>query len=123
MTTKFGWRRQITKNPNVRSIQNWPVQSHGAEMMRAAAIAATEAGLRICCPIHDAFLLEAPLAQIETDAAALQAIMRAAGAAVIGVPVETDVKFIRPPERYMDKRGAEMWRSVMGHLAEIGKAT
>jgi DNA polymerase-1 len=119
MTTKFGWRRQILSNPNVRSIQNWPVQSHGAETMRAAAIASTEAGLRICCPIHDAFLLEAPLDQIGTDAAVLQAIMRAAGTAVVGVPIETDVKIIRPPERYMDKRGVEMWSRVMTLLEAV----
>jgi DNA polymerase I-like protein with 3'-5' exonuclease and polymerase domains len=119
MTTKFGWRRQILTNPNVRSIQNWPVQSHGAEMMRAAAIASTEVGLGVCCPVHDAFLLQAPLRSLEADVAALRAIMSAAGAAVIGFPVETDIKIIRPPARYMDARGAEMWARVMALLDTV----
>jgi DNA polymerase I len=113
MATKFGWRRRILNNPNVRSIQNWPVQSHGAEMMRAAAIAATEVGLTIAAPIHDAFLLLSPLASLDADIGALRAIMRAAGAATVGVAVETDVKIIKPPKRYMDERGAEMWAKVM----------
>jgi DNA polymerase I-like protein with 3'-5' exonuclease and polymerase domains len=119
MTTRFGWRRRILDNPNVRSIQNWPVQSHGAEMMRAAAIAATEVGLAIAAPIHDAFLLLAPLAQLDADVAALQAIMRAAGSAVVGVSVDTDVRIITPPHRYMDERGAEMWNRVMLLLRTI----
>ena len=113
MTTRFGWRRGILDNPNVRSIQNWPMQSHGAEMMRAVMIAATEAGLGICAPIHDAFLLEAPIEHIERDTAALRAIMRATGTAVVGVPIETDAKIIRPPDRYVDERGVVMWDKVM----------
>jgi len=123
MTTKFGWRRQILTGPNVRSIQNWPVQSHAAEMMRAAAIAATEVGLGICCPIHNAFLLQAPLDKLETDIAALRAIMSAAGAAVIGTSVETEVKIIKPPARYMDERGAEMWTRVMALLDTVEHRT
>ena len=119
MATKFGWCRRILDDPNIRSIQNWPVQSHGAEMMRAAAIAATEVGLAIAAPIHDAFLLLAPLAQLDADTAALQAIMCAAGKAVIGVPVDTDVKTIKPPDRYMDERGAEMWAKVMALLQTV----
>jgi hypothetical protein len=84
------------------------MQSHGAEMMRAVMIAATEAGLGICAPIHDAFLLEAPIEHIERDTAALRAIMRAAGTAVVGMPIETDAKIIRPPDRYVDERGGVM---------------
>jgi DNA polymerase I len=79
-------------------------------------IAATEAGLGICAPIHDAFLLEAPIERIEEGTAALRAIMRAAGTAVVGVPIETDAKIIRPPERYVDDRGVAMWNKVMGLL-------
>jgi DNA polymerase I len=117
MSTKYGWRRQILGNPNVRSIQNWPVQSHGAEMMRAAAIAATDVGLSIAAPVHDALLLLTPLDRLKADVAALHAIMKAAGTTVIGVPVDTDVKIVMPPNRYMDERGVEMWDKVMALLA------
>jgi DNA polymerase I len=119
MTTRYGWRRGIIADPNERSIQNWPIQSHGAEMMRAVMIAATEAGLSICCPVHDAFLAEAPVERIEEDAAALRAIMRAAGTAIVGVPIETDVNIIRPPDRYVDDRGTVMWNKVLGLLEAI----
>jgi hypothetical protein len=39
---------------------NWPMQANGAEMMRIAAMAATEAGIEVCAPVHDAFLIAAP---------------------------------------------------------------
>jgi hypothetical protein len=56
MTSLFGWQYRITAGINLRSLQNWPMQTNGAEMMRIAAIAATEAGLPVCCPVHDAGL-------------------------------------------------------------------
>ena len=56
MQTAFGWQRHITRDANPRSLMNWRMQSGGAEMMRIAAIAATEAGIEVCCPVHDAFL-------------------------------------------------------------------
>ena len=61
----------------------------------------------------------APLASFDADIAALRAIMKAAGTATVGVPVDTDVKIITPPDRYMDERGAEMWTKVMALLAAV----
>jgi DNA polymerase I len=76
----FGWRRHVTGDqsvkprkgrmpsygPNERSLQNWPVQSAAAEMLRVACIAGTEAGIAICCPVHDALMIEADLAACRT---------------------------------------------------------
>jgi DNA polymerase I len=45
MQTVFGWRRRVGRDANPRSLMNFPMQSHGAEMMRIAAIAATVAML------------------------------------------------------------------------------
>jgi hypothetical protein len=119
MQTQFGWRRRTVDNPNVRSIQNWPVQSCGAEMMRAAAIAATEAGIAVCAPVHDAFLIMAPLDCLEADVAAMRAIMTAAAEAIIGIPIRTDAKIVLPPDRYMDPRGEKTWNKIMGLLEVV----
>src|ERR1700681_106886 len=59
MKTVFGWRRRIGREPNPRSLMNFPMQANGAEMMRIAAIAGTEAGIEVCAPVHDAFLIAA----------------------------------------------------------------
>jgi hypothetical protein len=121
MTSLFGWQYHITDGANLRSLQNWPMQTNGAEMMRIAAIAAAEAGLPVCCPVHDAFLLCSPLDRIEDDVAAMREIMRKAGLAVTGgIEVRTDVKIVRAPSRYIDDRGGkEMWLRATGLLEEI----
>jgi hypothetical protein len=114
MISTFGWRYIVTAGVNPRSLQNWPMQTNGAEMMRLAAIAATEAGLPVCCPVHDAFLLCSPVDRIEGDVADLREIMRKAGLAVTGgIEVRTDRKIVRAPRRYMDDRGGRaMWNRV-----------
>jgi hypothetical protein len=134
-----GWRRLVLDNPNIRSLQNWPVQSTGAEMMRQAAIATTDAGLAIGAPVHDALLLVSAAKTFKQDLADLQAIMSKAGEAVIGLPVPTDAKLVwaageMPPARittatkwelegrYMDKRGAAMWERVMKRLQDAERA-
>ena len=119
MQTAFGWRRLVTPNPNVRSLQNWPVQSLGSELMRAAAIAGTEVGLRIGAPIHDAFLLVSPIDQLSADVEAMRSIMRAAGETIVGIPVRTEAKIVLPPNRYMDERGIDTWNKVMGLLHRV----
>jgi hypothetical protein len=89
--------------------------------MRVAAIAATEAGIEVCCPIHDAFLIAAPLALIDEHTAAMREIMEKAGRAITGgLTVRTDHKIIRSPDRYMDGRGKAMWDRVMTLLERLG---
>ena len=124
MQTVFGWRRRIGNEPNVRSIMNWPMQANGAEMMRIAAIAATEAGIEICAPVHDAFLIAAPVNRLGEDAALVRELMSRAGRAVTGgLNVRTDAEIVRWPDRFMDERGAAMWDRVMRLLpGENGRA-
>ena len=114
----FGWQIRIGREPNVRSLLNWPIQTAGAEMMRIAAIAATEAGLEVCTPVHDAFLIAAPLERLEGHVATMRSFMSRAGRAVTGgLEVRTDASIVRWPDRYMDPRGAAMWDRVTGMLA------
>jgi hypothetical protein len=41
------------------------MQGNGAEMLRIACIFLTEAGIRVCAPVHDALLIELPLVGLE----------------------------------------------------------
>jgi hypothetical protein len=94
---------------------NFPMQANGAEMMRIAAIAASEAGINVCAPIHDAFLIEAPLSQLDDRVAEMRELMSRAGQAVTGgLDIRTDAEVIRFPNRYMDERGKAMWEKVIG---------
>jgi DNA polymerase I-like protein with 3'-5' exonuclease and polymerase domains len=63
--TVFGWRINVRANPNLRSLQNFPMQANGAEMLRLACILLQRAGIRVVAPVHDAVLIEAPLDVLE----------------------------------------------------------
>jgi DNA polymerase I len=122
MRTVLGWtcRVGITEF-NERSIRNWPVQAHGAEILRVACIMAARHNIKLLAPVHDAVLIEAPINQIETDVARMQSIMRRAALIVLGHELRTDVNIVRYPNRYSDKRGAAIWTRVLELLAQQQK--
>ena len=110
----FGWQIHTQHEINDRSIRNFPMQANGAEMLRIACFLLTEAGIRVCAPVHDALLIEAPLDEIDSAVTTTQSLMREASCIVLdGFELGSDVKDIRYPNRYMDKRGLVMWNKVM----------
>jgi DNA polymerase I-like protein with 3'-5' exonuclease and polymerase domains len=122
--TRFGWKIVLGTGPdapNERTFMNFPMQAHGAEMMRLACCEATEQGLRICTPVHDALLLEAATEDAEDHINQLRETMETASEVVMGIPgfrCRVDVERIDYPDRYMDPRGEEMWLRVMRLLEE-----
>lgn len=111
--TVFGWPRRLIGGERLTSIRNFPMQANGAEMMRIAAIGAMRAGVEVCAPVHDAFLIAAPASRLVEDVETMRDIMTKAGQVVCGIPIRTEAKLIRYPNRYMEDRGIEMWNRVM----------
>jgi DNA polymerase I len=112
----FGWQIQTQSELNDRSLRNFPMQANGAEMLRIASILLTEAGIQVCAPVHDALLIEAPLEDLDQAIATTKSLMQEASRIVLdGFELGSDVKEVRYPDRYMDKRGVVMWNKVM-HL-------
>ena len=117
--TVFGWPVRIGERSNPRSIRNFPMQANAAEMLRVACCLATEGGVEVCAPVHDAVLVCAPLEQIEDDIVAMRAVMAEASRVVLaGFELNTDVKVTRWPDRYMDPRGRQMWDRVCNLVAQ-----
>ncbi len=113
----FGWQVGVGPDANPRSLRNFPMQANGAEMMRLAAIRATEAGISVCCPVHDAFLIEAPVDRIDAEVGRMQNAMAWASRQVlVELELTSDAKVVRAPDRYMDDAGRTMWDTVMGLL-------
>src|SRR5262249_43862340 len=111
--TVFGWHLRVGPNTNPRMLRNFPMQANGAEMLRLACCLATERGIEVCAPVHDAVLICAPLYKLNDDIAAMRAAMAEASVAVLdGFELSTDVVVVKHPERYRDPRGAIMWRKV-----------
>jgi hypothetical protein len=119
LDTTFGWRLHVGADANPRSLRNFLMQGNGAEMMRLACCLATERGVNVCCPVHDALLVEGPADDIEAVVAETQWAMREASELVLpGFPLDTDAKVVRHPDRYFDKRGRRMWELVQRLLTE-----
>ena len=122
--TVFGWRVQVPPISNPRSLSNFPMQANGAEMLRLACCLATERGIEVCAPVHDAVLICAPLERLDADVARMQDAMREASCIVLdGFELGTDAKIVRYPDRYMDERGAVMWGRVMELIHEQQQKT
>jgi DNA polymerase I-like protein with 3'-5' exonuclease and polymerase domains len=112
--TPFGWTGRPGREPRLRSLRNFPLQAAGADIMRVAACGIVEAGIKLLAPVHDAFLIEAPLDQLDKDIVRTQEIMAEAGAAALGgLRLKTDVDTVTYPDRYMDERGGETWKGVL----------
>ena len=113
LLTVFGWPIRVGTECNPRSLRNFPMQANGAEMLRIACCLATERGIEVCAPVHDAVLICAPIDRIDADVEAMRAAMAEASRAVLGrFELGSDAKVIRYPDRYVDPRGEVMWDRV-----------
>lgn len=119
LTSEFGWAlHPFHDRPT--TYRNFKLQANGADMLRLAVIAITERDIRLCAMIHDAVLIEAPIAQIGEAVFETRRQMGAASRAVLsGFEIGTDSEIIRFPERVTDSRGVEMWK-IVSRLAGIG---
>jgi DNA polymerase I len=113
VSTVFGWTLRTENVLRTTTLRNFPTQANGAEMLRLACCLATERGIQVCAPIHDAVLIEAATEEIDETVAATRVAMAEASKVVLdGLEVDTDVEIIRWPDRYADPRGAVMWDRI-----------
>jgi DNA polymerase I-like protein with 3'-5' exonuclease and polymerase domains len=122
LVAAFGWTvHALDADANPRSLRNFPAQANGAEMIRLACCLAIQRGIELCCPIHDALLVEGPADRVDEIVAATQQAMRDASEFVLpGFPLRSDAKVVKWPDRYMDPRGKKMWSTVCEILKEGG---
>jgi DNA polymerase I len=120
LRTAFGWTVHVGAESNPRSLRNFPMQGGGSDMLRIACCLATERGIEVVAPVHDAIMILSPLDNIEANIEATRKAMVEASLAVLpGFPLEVDVKTVCYPERYSDRRGSVMWRKTMALLDQI----
>ena len=119
--TVFGWNLKVGRDANTRSLANFPMQANGAEILRLACCYMVEAGIRVCAPIHDAVLIEAPLDILgEQITLARELMARASRDVLEGFELNTDVEIFRYPARYCDAdRGKEFWEMVIEELDRL----
>jgi DNA polymerase I len=100
MRTHYEWECRTGETEfNERSIRNWPIQANCAEILRIACIMAHRRGLRLCAPVHDAILIEAPIEDIEADVALMREIMRRASRIVLNAEPDGHLMSCAPTRR------------------------
>ncbi|MEO1610583.1 MAG: hypothetical protein AAFR90_14905 [Pseudomonadota bacterium] len=98
------------------------MQANGAEMLRLACCLVTEAGIRVCAPLHDALLIEAPLPELESTVAQTQCLMAEASAVVLdGFELRSEARVVRYPDRLGNGRSIAFW-SIVEKLIKEGTA-
>jgi DNA polymerase I len=117
LSTVFGWSIHVTDNARPTALRNFPMQANGAEMLRLACCLATEQGVAVCCPVHDALLVEGDAGEIGDVITSTRAAMAKASRDVLGgLEIGTDVSVVAYPDRYADPRGQAMWERVIERL-------
>src|SRR5262249_47288069 len=81
--TVFGWHVHVGEGANPRALRNFPMQANGAEMLRIACCLATERGIEVCAPVHDAVLICAPFDRLAADIDTMRSAMAEASRIVL----------------------------------------
>ena len=115
LTTKLGWTlhtdvRALRPKPN--TALNFPMQATGGDMMRLACSIAVEDGLQVCCPIHDALLVECSQHDISDTAERIRHAMQLASKLVLGVELPVDGLTKPFLGRFEDDKGRKMFGQV-----------
>ena len=109
--------------PRITTLNNWPIQSTGAAMMRIALVMAVERGVSVRAPVHDAFVFSAAESEYKDQQRTLCESMEEASRIVLdGFTIEADVeKMVEPGQHYIDDRGAEMSRLMLETLDRLNR--
>jgi hypothetical protein len=113
LTASFGWRIHVTAKTKLTTLRNFLLQANGAEMIRWACVLCSQRGLPVCCPVHDALLIEDDTDRIDVTVEAVREAMVEASEKVLpGFPLRVEAKVYRYPDRFVDKRGVTMWETI-----------
>jgi hypothetical protein len=123
LVAAFGWQINVVSTTKATTLQNWPCQAAGAEMLRLAVIGAVEEGIGVCAPVHDALLIEAATDEIDVAVHRTQDLMAKASRAVLhGTTVQTDAKIIRHPGHYVEERGGAIWQQLQNLVPDLSSS-
>jgi hypothetical protein len=122
LETELGWHLHPRKDPNPLSVANFPIQANASEILRVARCLVTEAGFEVCCPVHDALLVNCRIEDIERTTTEVKALMVKGSQIVLGgFALKVGHETTKYLDHLTDKRGAKMWTEVMKQMALIRK--
>jgi hypothetical protein len=116
----FGWKLHFADGAKIRTFRNFSMQANCAEAMRLACVFATEAGVMLVAPVHDALCIEAAEDEIDhTVWLTEQAMQKASKLVLSGFSLRTDKVIVRRPDHFVEARGAVIWDWVQNQCKTI----
>lgn len=125
VTTGFGWQFYLNgKETKIGTIQNFPAQAMGAEILRAVCIRLMEHGIRIIGPVHDAILVEYDEAEAAEKIPFTVRLMEETSEVFLGQGNKIRASpeaIVRHPDRYYDDDDgvSEMWNRILAIAKDI----
>jgi hypothetical protein len=123
--TSMDWRLNEAHREKTNSLRNFPMQATCADILRLACCLATEAGLEVVAPFHDALLVHLPLTEVNDSLEFIRGCWSRASAALLdGFELRCDLdrkkSVFEYPGRYKDGRQADFFEKALAFVAERG---
>ncbi len=120
--TVCGWRLHLspdTRQVNKRMLQNFPMQANGADMLRIAIINLVQDKIKVCAPVHDALLVEAPNLTVEETLRKTTAQLALASEILLdGFILHSSAYRVDYPDSFTNEADSKTWKIVLGALDE-----
>ena len=130
LSTVLGWQRHIKnlfmikdgKKVDIRrSLLNWPIQSHGAEILRTALIDLTDNDFKVVALVHDAVMLEIPIPEFKERLEEAKQIMVDASIKVVGGPIRVDQEIIKSNYE-QEPKDQKLFEKIMDEIARYTRS-
>ena len=98
ISTKFGWRYWLSKTDKIKqtTLFNFPIQSHGSEMLRHALIGLVDKDIEVSALIHDGLMVHCPMSKLAATKLKVKQIMENASKIVLnGNVCPADIEIIK----------------------------
>jgi hypothetical protein len=123
--TCLDWRLNDTHREKINSLRNFPMQAHCAEILRLACCLATEAGLEVVAPFHDAILVHVPIEEVDQALEFVRGCWARASAALLdGYELRSEIRREKAafeyPRRYVDGRQSDFFEKALIFLRKRG---
>jgi hypothetical protein len=125
IVTPFGWPMYVQRGINPRTLQNWPQQALGGDLLRLATMGLVHEGVRIATLVHDAILIEGASRDVAGLVKHAKDVMARASEKICGMPLRVDSGDDKKPQvfcypaRFRDKREGDMYDRAMRVLSEV----
>lgn len=113
-TTLDNWKYFVDWQIRDTQLQNLPMQSNAAAMMRQGVIRSVEARLDVVCSLHDAIYINATVEESEMAQQILANCMQEAVRDILGesIVIKNDIKVYSNDKPYVDSRGEATLKKI-----------